>query len=750
MVQDSGCHYNNHHQQQKQLQAHKYAYQQQHHRYDHDNEANDKMENVRVVVRTRPMDRNEIQCGALSVIKVDKLKRSITAVKPPSNISNSNEPPKTYYFDNVFDGDSSQLDLYVDTARPIVEKVLEGYNGTIFAYGQTGTGKTYTMSGNSETPQTKGIIPNAFAHIFGHIAKAKENQKFLVRVSYMEIYNEEVRDLLGKDATKSLEVKERPDIGVFVKDLSGYVVHNADDLENIMKLGNKNRVVGATKMNLESSRSHAIFSITIERSDISEDGQQYVRVGKLQLVDLAGSERQSKTQTSGQRLKEATKINFSLSVLGNVISALVDGKSAHIPYRNSKLTRLLQDSLGGNSKTVMCATISPADTNYMETISTLRYASRAKGIQNRMHLNEEPKDALLRHFQEEIERLRKQLEEGYEGECIDNTLIGADIDIEDDLNDDDEGDDEDDDENHDNNDNIENNNVELNGVRIYDTKSNEMKDRRPKYKNNHEKNNMEKKERHEKQLIKKEALERRKREHQHEIANAKSEQEQLRNKLISLEGKILVGGENLLEKAQIQQKLLEQSVKELEQRERTEQTLRETLQQKETERIDIEERYSSLQEANTGITKKIHRVMQMLLGIKAELADQQQEHQREKEAIYENIRSLSRELALCELVLNSYTPKEYQSMIGKYTQWNEDIGEWQLKCVAYTGNNMRKHIVDNKEAIKKEYTDFIDLSQVYLSYNSECVTQPIRPKSSLGSSRPRTSGVPRPTTARRY
>lgn len=228
----------------------------------------------------------------------------------------------------------------------------------------------------------------------------------------MEIYNEEVRDLLGKELNKSLEVKERADIGVFVKDLSGYVVHNADDLDNIMKLGNKNRVVGATKMNLESSRSHAIFSITIESSETDDQGEQHVKMGKLQLVDLAGSERQSKTQSSGQRLKEATKINLSLSVLGNVISALVDGKSTHIPYRNSKLTRLLQDSLGGNSKTVMCASISPADSNYAETISTLRYASRAKNIQNCTHINEEPKDALLRHFQEEIEQLKRQLEEG--------------------------------------------------------------------------------------------------------------------------------------------------------------------------------------------------------------------------------------------------------------------------------------------------------------------------------------------------
>lgn len=156
---------------------------------------------------------------------------------------------------------------------------------------QTGTGKTYTMTGNPDSPQSRGIIPNTFAHIFGHISKSPENQKFLVRVSYMEIYNEEVRDLLGKELNKSLEVKERTDIGVFVKDLSGFVVNNASDLDNIMKLGNRNRVVGSTKMNSESSRSHAIFSITVESSETDENGEEHVKMGKLQLVDLAVSGR---------------------------------------------------------------------------------------------------------------------------------------------------------------------------------------------------------------------------------------------------------------------------------------------------------------------------------------------------------------------------------------------------------------------------------------------------------------------------
>merc|ERR1712025_797131 len=174
-------------------------------------------------------------------------------------------------------------------------------------------------------------------------------------------------------------------------------------------VGNNNRSVGATEMNLHSSRSHAIFIVTIECSDEGADGENHIRVGKLNLVDLAGSERQSKTGATGERLKEATKINLSLSALGNVISALVDGKSGHIPYRDSKLTRLLQDSLGGNTKTLMIANLGPADYNYDETLSTLRYANRAKNIKNKPKINEDPKDAMLREFQDEIKRLKQQL-----------------------------------------------------------------------------------------------------------------------------------------------------------------------------------------------------------------------------------------------------------------------------------------------------------------------------------------------------
>jgi len=272
------------------------------------------------------------------------------------------------------------------------------------------------MEGKQDPPELQGIIPNSFKHIFEEIAVVSDSQRqFLIRASYLEIYNEEIRDLLSKDPKNRLELKESVDSGVYVKDLTSFVVKSVDEIDHVMQAGKKNRSVGATLMNQTSSRSHSIFTITVETSEPGQDGEQHFRVGKLNMVDLAGSERQSKTGATGARLKEATKINLSLSALGNVISALVDSKTSYIPYRDSKLTRLLQDSLGGNTKTVMIANCGPAGYNYDETLSTLRYASRAKNIKNKPKINEDPKDAMLREFQEEIARLRSQLENAAAG-----------------------------------------------------------------------------------------------------------------------------------------------------------------------------------------------------------------------------------------------------------------------------------------------------------------------------------------------
>uniref|UniRef100_G3U1G9 Kinesin-like protein n=1 Tax=Loxodonta africana TaxID=9785 RepID=G3U1G9_LOXAF len=671
-------------------------------------------DNVKVVVRCRPLNEREKSMCYKQAVSVDEMRGTITVHKTDS----FNEPPKTFTFDTVFGPESKQLDVYNLTARPIIDSVLEGYNGTIFAYGQTGTGKTFTMEGVRAVPELRGIIPNSFAHIFGHIAKAEGDTRFLVRVSYLEIYNEEVRDLLGKDQTQRLEVKERPDVGVYIKDLSAYVVNNADDMDRIMTLGHKNRSVGATNMNEHSSRSHAIFTITIECSEKGVDGNMHVRMGKLHLVDLAGSERQGKTGATGQRLKEATKINLSLSTLGNVISALVDGKSTHVPYRNSKLTRLLQDSLGGNSKTMMCANIGPADYNYDETISTLRYANRAKNIKNKARINEDPKDALLRQFQKEIEELKKKLEEGEE-------ISGSDI----------KGKEQ----------NWRDASLRLKAsklkkklTQIGKKKVSPDKMVEMQAKIDEERKALETKLDMEEEERNKARAELEKREK--DLLKAQQEHQSLLEKLSALEKKVIVGGVDLLAKAEEQEKLLEESNMELEERRKRAEQLRRELEEKEQERLDIEEKYTSLQEEAQGKTKKLKKVWTMLMAAKSEMADLQQEHQREIEGLLENIRQLSRELRLQMLIIDNFIPQDYQEMIENYVHWNEDIGEWQLKCVAYTGNNMRKQtpVPDKKEKDPFE----VDLSHVYLAYTEESLRQSLmkleRPRTSKGKGRPKT------------
>ncbi|XP_077929831.1 kinesin-like protein KIF17 isoform X1 [Halichoerus grypus] len=358
-------------------------------------------ESVKVVVRCRPMNQRERELNCQPVVTVDSARGQCFIQNPGA----ANEPPKQFTFDGAYYMDHFTEQIYNEIAYPLVEGVTEGYNGTIFAYGQTGSGKSFTMQGLPDPSSQRGIIPRAFEHVFESVQCA-ENTKFLVRASYLEIYNEDVRDLLGADTKQKLELKEHPEKGVYVKGLSMHTVHNVAQCEHIMETGWKNRSVGYTLMNKDSSRSHSIFTISIEIYAVDERGKDHLCAGKLNLVDLAGSERQSKTGATGERLKEATKINLSLSALGNVISALVDGRCKHIPYRDSKLTRLLQDSLGGNTKTLMVACLSPADNNYDETLSTLRYASRAKNIKNKPRINEDPKDALLREYQEEIKKLK--------------------------------------------------------------------------------------------------------------------------------------------------------------------------------------------------------------------------------------------------------------------------------------------------------------------------------------------------------
>ncbi|XP_044761905.1 kinesin-like protein Klp68D [Coccinella septempunctata] len=365
-------------------------------------------EAVQVVVRCRPMSQKEDQAECLAIIKTYP-SRGVIEVQNPKARS-ENERTKLFTFDAVYDWHSTQQSLYDETVRPLVSSVLEGYNGCVFAYGQTGTGKTYTMEGTKEVEDGQGVIPRAFEQIWAHINRTT-GVEFLVTVRYLEIYMEEIRDLLKTKHSKPLELREDNGQGVYVTHLHSQTCKSEADMFKAMRIGNLNRTTGATNMNEHSSRSHAIFQIVIE---MAEEHSKSVKVGKLNLIDLAGSERQAKTGATGDRLREATKINKALSSLGNVIYALAEN-SAHIPYRDSKLTRLLQDSLGGNSKTIMIANIGPANTNYEETIVTLRYAYRAKSIKNQPIKNEDIKNTKLLELQEEIERLKRLIEEKNRG-----------------------------------------------------------------------------------------------------------------------------------------------------------------------------------------------------------------------------------------------------------------------------------------------------------------------------------------------
>ena len=355
-----------------------------------------KAECVKVAIRVRPMNKHEKEQNSTVCVDVDKANNTVSVSKTDC---------KTFQFDYVYPMETTQRQIYDEVAFPIVDSIFQGYNGTIFAYGQTGCGKTFTMMGVVDNPELKGVIPNAFAHIFGFIKTEGESKKFLVRCSFVEIYNEEVRDLLVNKSTK-LDIREDPKKGVFVKDLTYVTLKDTQDIQKCLDRGNKNRHVGATSMNDQSSRSHSLFTVYLE---IEENGK--IRSGKLNLVDLAGSERVGKTNATGQTFDEGKKINLSLTALGSVIDALSQNRK-YIPYKDSKLTRLLADSLGGNTKTVMFANISPASYNYDETLGTLRYASRAKLIKNAPVVNEDPKDALLRKYEEEIKALKEKLANG--------------------------------------------------------------------------------------------------------------------------------------------------------------------------------------------------------------------------------------------------------------------------------------------------------------------------------------------------
>ncbi|XP_030635748.1 kinesin-like protein KIF16B [Chanos chanos] len=398
------------------------------------------MASVRVAVRVRPMNRREKELEAKCIIEMEGNKTTITNLKIPESLTGDTlrERNKTFTYDFSYDsGDCKsasfvpQEKVFKDLGSDVLRAAFEGYNACIFAYGQTGSGKSYTMMGN---PGDEGLIPRICEGLFSRISgmTRRDEASFRTEVSYLEIYNERVRDLLRRKSTKTynLRVREHPKDGPYVEDLSKHLVQNYNDVEELMEAGNINRTTASTGMNDVSSRSHAIFTINFTQAKFDTE-MPCETVSKIHLVDLAGSERADATGATGVRLKEGGNINKSLVTLGNVISALADmtqevgnsqvkKKQVFVPYRDSVLTWLLKDSLGGNSKTIMIATISPADVNYGETLSTLRYANRAKNIINKPTINEDANVKLIRELRAEIARLKALLVQGNQIALLDS------------------------------------------------------------------------------------------------------------------------------------------------------------------------------------------------------------------------------------------------------------------------------------------------------------------------------------------
>ncbi|XP_058828957.1 kinesin-like protein Klp68D [Topomyia yanbarensis] len=590
-----------------------------------------KNECVQVVVRCRPLSNKE-QAGNFQKVVDVFPSRGVIEILNCNETSRENK--KMFTYDAVYDWSSTQQQLYDEVIRPLVYSVLEGFNGCVFAYGQTGTGKTHTMEGIRNDLDQKGIIPRAFEQIWAHINRS-QNMNFLVAVSYLEIYMEELRDLLKPNSTTPLELREREG-GIVVPNLHSVLCKSVEDMLNVMHMGNKNRTVGFTNMNEHSSRSHAIFLIKIEMCEV---GSTLVKVGKLNLIDLAGSERQSKSGATADRLKEASKINRALSSLGNVISALAE-KSPHIPYRDSKLTRLLQDSLGGNSKTIMIANIGPSEYNYNETLTTLRYAHRAKTIENKPVMNEDPQDTKLREYQEEIARLRQLITERQKRESVPKVRKikqkavkrEESVEEEDEKSDSEAEDEEDEKES-------EQDFSEL------DAKAQEA-------------------------LLK---------EREATIA--------LASKLSELENQLVKGGKNILDTYTERQLELEKKMAEIAERKKREIEMQQQLELQEESTMEIRETFTSLQQEVELKTRKLKKCYAKCMALKQELQDTRDEHNRDRRELEMTQNELIKELKRLLLIIDNFVPAEVKSRLYTQAKYDDEAEEWYLNSSMILNNN---------------------------------------------------------------
>ncbi|XP_061725321.1 kinesin-like protein Klp61F isoform X2 [Cydia pomonella] len=377
----------------------------------------DKNQNIQVFVRLRPLNQRERDIKSLGVVEVVNGREVVVRQSQQTTLT------KKFTFDRAFAPNTKQIEVYQQVVSPLIKEVLCGYNCTVFAYGQTGTGKTHTMVGESTTDENvnwqndplAGIIPRALSQLFDELRIS--NTEYTVRVSYLELYNEELFDLLSTSEDNSkLRIYEdvtRKGANI-VNGLEEITVYNKNEVYKIMEQGQERKRVASTLMNAQSSRSHTVFTIVAHMKENNQEGEELVKIGKLNLVDLAGSENISKAGSDNpakkERARECVNINQSLLTLGRVITALVE-RHPHIPYRESKLTRILQESLGGRTKTSIIATISPGHKDLEETMSTLEYAHRAKNIQNKPEVNQKmTKTAMLKEYAEEIDKLKRDLQ----------------------------------------------------------------------------------------------------------------------------------------------------------------------------------------------------------------------------------------------------------------------------------------------------------------------------------------------------
>ncbi|XP_063538855.1 kinesin-like protein KLP2 [Cydia strobilella] len=387
----------------------------------------DKNQNIQVFVRLRPLNQRERDIKSLGVVEVVNGREVVVRQSQQTTLT------KKFTFDRAFAPNTKQIEVYQQVVSPLIKEVLCGYNCTVFAYGQTGTGKTHTMVGEStgdenvnwQNDPLAGIIPRALSQLFDELRIS--NTEYTVRVSYLELYNEELFDLLSSSEDNS-KLRIYEDVtrkgSNIVNGLEEITVYNKNEVYKIMEQGQERKRVASTLMNAQSSRSHTVFTIVAHMKENNQEGEELVKIGKLNLVDLAGSENISKAGSDNpakkERARECVNINQSLLTLGRVITALVE-RHPHIPYRESKLTRILQESLGGRTKTSIIATISPGHKDLEETMSTLEYAHRAKNIQNKPEVNQKmTKTAMLKEYAEEIDKLKRDLQAARDknGVCI--------------------------------------------------------------------------------------------------------------------------------------------------------------------------------------------------------------------------------------------------------------------------------------------------------------------------------------------